>query len=71
MPRWVITRKGRCYVTTEYAPPSVSGATYIYQVGSAEALVMVFDNGKVHFATRESPTDTWSPPIPAERVGKF
>ena len=55
----------------QYAPPSVSGATYIYKVGSAEVLVMVFDDGKVHFATRGSPTDTWSPPIAAERVGKF
>ena len=56
---------------TEYAPPSVSGATYVYKVGSAEVLVMVFDNGKVHFATRESPMDTWSPPIPPMREGKF
>ena len=56
---------------TQNAPPSVSGATYVYKVGSAEVLVMVFDNGKVHFATRGSPMETWSPPIPAERVGKF
>ena len=56
---------------TEYAPPSVSGATYIYKVGSTEVLVMVFDNGKIHFATRESPFHTWSPPIPAIRKDKF
>ena len=56
---------------TDYAPPSVSGATYVYKVGSAEVLVMVFDNGKVHFATRGSPMDTWSPPIPPMREGKF
>ncbi len=56
---------------TEYAPPSVSGATYVYKVGSAEVLVMVFDNGKVHFASRGSPSETWSPPIPAIREGKF
>jgi TATA-box binding protein (TBP) (component of TFIID and TFIIIB) len=58
-------------VKTEYAPPSVSGATYVYKVGSAEVLVMVFDNGKVHFASRGSPSETWSPPIPAIREGKF
>jgi TATA-box binding protein (TBP) (component of TFIID and TFIIIB) len=55
----------------QYAPPSVSGSTYIYKVGNAEVLVMVFDNGKVHFAIRKSPTDTWSPPIPADKIGRF
>lgn len=70
MPRWVISKK-KGVMKTEYATPSVSGATYIYKVGSTEVLVMVFDNGKVHFATRESATDTWSSPISAERTGRF
>ena len=56
---------------TEYAPPSVSGATHFFKVGSTEVLVMVFDNGRITFATKEAAADTWSPPIPAERVGKF
>lgn len=58
-------------MTNDHAPPSVSGATHIFKVGSTEVLVMVFDNGRIHFATRASSMDTWSPPIPAERTGRF
>jgi hypothetical protein len=58
-------------VKTYNAPPSVSGATHIFKVGSTEVLVMVFDNGRINFATKESAADTWSPPIPAERTGRF
>jgi TATA-box binding protein (TBP) (component of TFIID and TFIIIB) len=56
---------------TEYAPPCVSGTTYIYKVGDTKVLVMVFDDGKVHFSTREGAKWTWSGPIPAERTGRF
>ena len=55
----------------KYAPPSVSGATHIFKVGSTEVLVMVFDNGRITFATKKAAAETWSKPIPAERTGRF
>ena len=71
MPRWVISKK-EGVMKTEYAAPSVSGQTYIYQLNNGyQALVIVFTDGRVHFATRRFATDTWSPPISAEITGRF
>lgn len=56
----------------QFSAMGVSGVSSVYQVGDTEVLVITFDgSSKVHFATRSSATDTWSPPILPIRKEKF